>query len=671
MSLFLVPLLMVAPHPPAEGDDIETIEVHGRAIELIGTAQAASEGVVGYADFKDRPLARVGELVEVIPGAVATQHSGEGKANQYFLRGFNLDHGTDFAVSVDGVPLNLRTHGHGQGYLDLNFIIPELVERVDYRKGPYAADNGDFSSAGSARYKTYDRLENSFVEMSIGEDGYARAVAGLDIELDNGASLLLGGEAQNYDGPWDLDQDLRKRNLYAKFSQRNSDMAYSLAASFYDNSWTSTDQVPSRAIDSGLIGRFGAIDEDLGGETERYSLSGTMSLFHEGGAETNFSAYLVGYDFNLWSNFTYFLEDEVNGDEFEQRDKRTYMGGSVTHQRPFGDIFTLKAGADIRNDDIDELGLYQTAGRERLTTIREDEVEELSLVGWVQLQTDLTPDLRLTVGLRGDYYDADVTALSLPDNSGSADDSMLTPSVALAWKASHHLEFYANYGQGFHSNDVRGATITVDPLSGEAAETVPILVRSEGAEIGARYQYGALTATVSGFWLELDSELVFVGDAGTTEASDGSERYGMEANLFWKLDDWLALDAAATVTDATYKVAGDDEIPGAVRTTFSAGAIGYFGPLTVSARLRHFGSAPLIEDGSVESDPTSIVNLGATYDLAPFTLELDVLNLFDADDADISYFYESRLPGETSGVEDIHYHPVQPRQVRAGLRYSF
>lgn len=671
MSLFLVPLLMLAPHPPAEEGEIEEIAVHGRALELIGTAQAASEGVVGYADFKDRPLARVGELVEVIPGAVATQHSGEGKANQYFLRGFNLDHGTDFSVSVDGVPLNLRTHGHGQGYLDLNFIIPELVERVDYRKGPYAPDNGDFSSAGSARYKTYDRLDNSFVELSLGEDGYTRAVAGLDIELNSGAALLLGGEAQNYAGPWDLDQDLRKRNLYAKYSQKKADMAYSLVASFYDNSWNATDQVPARAIYSGLIGRFGTIDEDLGGETKRYSLSSQMNLFHADDSETTISAYFVGYEFSLWSNFTYFLEDEDNGDEFEQRDKRTYMGGSISHQRPLGDIFTLKTGADIRYDNIDELGLYQTAGRERLNTIREDEAEELSLAGWVQLQTDLTPDLRLTVGLRGDYYDADVTALSLPENSGSADDSMLTPSVALAWKASHHLEFYANYGQGFHSNDVRGATITVDPISEEAVDTVPILVRSEGAEIGARYQYGDFTATVSGFWLELDSELVFVGDAGTTEASDGSERYGIEANLFWKLDDWLALDAAATVTDAKYKVDGDDEIPGAVRSTFSAGAIGYFGPLTVSARLRHFGSAPLIEDGSVESEATSIINLGATYDLAPFTLELDVLNLFDADDADISYYYESRLTGEASGVEDLHFHPVQPRQIRAGVRYNF
>ena len=282
-------------HANAEEDDsrLDTVIVHGRGIDLIGEASAATEGVVGYADFEDRPLSRVGELVEVIPGAVATQHSGEGKANQYFLRGFNLDHGTDFSATVDGVPINLRTHGHGQGYLDLNFVIPEIVERVDYRKGPYSASNGDFSVAGSARYATYDRLDRNFVEVSAGEGGYLRGVAAGSFDLSPRTHLLLAGEAQAYDGPWVLEQDLQKINALAKLTHKEGNAYYEVAATAYDSSWTSTDQVPQRAVQTGLIDRFGFIDDDLGGETSRYSVSANAAFDHDDGGSTTVSAYAV------------------------------------------------------------------------------------------------------------------------------------------------------------------------------------------------------------------------------------------------------------------------------------------------------------------------------------------------------------------------------------------
>lgn len=264
--------------------DEDVIVVYGRSLALIGEAGAASEGVVGYADFEDRPLSRVGELVEVIPGVIATQHSGEGKANQYFLRGFNLDHGTDFSASLDGMPINLRTHGHGQGYLDLNFIIPELVERVDFRKGPYRASTGDFSAAGSANYSTYDSLERNFIEVSAGEFGYLRGVVAGDIKLGADTNLLLAVEGQTYDRPWVLDQDLKKLNGMAKLVHDAGPWHMEAVASAYDSEWTSTDQVPQRAIDSGLIDRFGFIDDDLGGETTRYALTGNAAYAHDGGA---------------------------------------------------------------------------------------------------------------------------------------------------------------------------------------------------------------------------------------------------------------------------------------------------------------------------------------------------------------------------------------------------
>ena len=334
----------------SESVTLETVTVYGRAIELIGEAGAASEGVVGYADFEDRPLSRVGELVEVIPGVVATQHSGEGKANQYFLRGFNLDHGTDFSASVDGVPVNLRTHGHGQGYLDLNFVIPEIVERVDFRKGPYRASTGDFSAAGSARYSTYDDLGEEFVELAVGEFGYVRGVAAGDFDLSDNTELLLALEAETYDGPWALDQDLEKLNAFAKIVHAAGPWRYELSASAYDSRWTATDQVPLRAVESGLIDRFGFIDPDLGGETTRLGLNAQAVYTHTDGAETELSAYAIDYDFSLFSNFTYLLDDPINGDEFEQLDERTYYGAALAHERAINDRLDLRLGAETRFD---------------------------------------------------------------------------------------------------------------------------------------------------------------------------------------------------------------------------------------------------------------------------------------------------------------------------------
>ncbi|MEM1106293.1 MAG: TonB-dependent receptor [Pseudomonadota bacterium] len=661
-----------ADDPPEADLELDTVSVFGRAISLLGSIESASSGVVGYEDFENRPLSRAGELVEVIPGVIATQHSGEGKGNQFFLRGFNLDHGTDFSIAVDGVPVNLRTHGHGQGYLDINFVIPELVERVDFRKGPYFADAGDFSAAGSARYKTYDTLEEGFAEVSIGENNFQRGVAASSFAIGDHSDLLLGLEAAAYDGPWVLEQDLTRFNGFAKLTHSHDSNHFHLIATAYDSEWTSTDQVPERAVDEGLIDRFGFIDDDLGGETTRFSVSGNASFEHAGGANTSWTAYAVAYDFRLFSNFTYFADDPVNGDEFEQRDRRIYYGGNVRHERALSERIGLSLGGEIRRDDIRDIGLFRTAARERLSTTRQDKVEQFSAGVYAIGDIELTDRLRAQIGLRGDYYDADVRSISLPENSGTESDTLVTPSASLIFQPNDTLGLFANYGRGFHSNDVRGATIQIDPVSGEAVDTVPILVEAEGAELGARVEVGRFNATAAVFWLDLESELVFVGDAGTTEVNDPTRRFGIETSAFWRATDWLVLDASAAFTDAEFDISGDEtEIPGAVDTVFAAGAVVFQGPMTFSARVRHFGEAPLIEDGSVSSDATTVVNAAATYDWASVSLGLELLNVFDAEDSDITYFFESQLPGEAEPVADRHFHPVEPRQVRATLRYRF
>lgn len=656
------------PEPePAERDSAEPqqIIVYGRGLEKIGIARSASQGTVGYADFDAVPISRIGELVENVPGLIATQHSGSGKANQLFLRGFNLDHGTDFAGFVDGVPINMRSHGHGQGYLDFNFLIPEAVERIDFRKGPYFADVGDFSAAGTAAFKTVDSFR-PFAEVQVGEFGFVRGVAGGSIGL-GGGDLLIVGDAQISDGPWLLDEDLERFSGLVKYSIGGETNRFSLQFNAYDARWTSTDQVPERAVASGLIDRFGNIDDDLGGSTTRLGF-----VFDGAVGDTTFSAYATRYEFELVSNFTYFLEDPVRGDEFVQRDKRWVLGGAVSHRLERGPV-AVNVGADLRHDAINEVGLFHSMDAVPVDTVRIDAIDQTGVGLYVDTQITITPGLRGFAGLRFDYQTVDVRS-DLAANSGNAGDDLFAPKFGLAWQALQALELYVNYGQSFHSNDARGATIAVDPVSGDPAQRVPLLVRAEGSELGARLETATLDASVVGFWLELDSELVFIGDGGATEPNGGSRRYGVEANLFWRLVPGVVIDAAYSYTDARFVGPGAsaDAIPGAVPDVIAAGvAVTPVPDLTITARVRHFGSAPLIEDRSVRSDATTLVNLAGHYDLGAMQLGVEVFNLFDSRDADITYFYESRLPGETDGVEDRHFHPVEPRQVRASLRYTF
>lgn len=650
------------PPQPAQPNPDEIV-VYGRAIEQIGVATSGSEGVVGFADFENRPISRAGELAENVPGLVATQHSGEGKANQYFLRGFNLDHGTDLAGFVDGAPINMRSHGHGQGYLDLNFLIPELVERIDYTKGPYHAKQGDFASAGSMAFTTKSRLPAPIAEAAVGSFGYYRALAAGSAEIGD-ATVLAAIEGTLENGPWVLDQNLKKGNAFVKYSAAQ----WSLGLSAYASRWTSTDQVPERAIASGLIPRLGFIDPDLGGKSGRVALT-----FNGNFGDTGVSAYAIGSRLRLTSNFTYFLDDPVGGDQFRQIDRRGVFGGSVRHEAQIGDI-KLRFGGEGRWDRIGKVGLYRTVAGSVVSTVRQDRVDEYSGAAYGEGELALTPALRLVLGLRGDVLGYNVCS-GLAANSGKGSDTILSPKAALAWRAAPGLELYANFGEGYHSNDVRGATITLDPATGDPADRVPVYARSRGAEVGARIERGTLTASLVAFYLTLQSELVFVGDAGATEPNDASRRFGGEAALFWRPAPWLTIDGTAALTRARFRGVplGLDRIPGAVPTIFGGGIAAVLGEgLTATVRLRHFGRAPLIEDGSQHSHATTLVNAGGYWQRGALRLGVDLLNVLNSKDADISYFYASRLPGEpVDGVEDRHIHPVESRQVRVSARLAF
>ncbi|MEP6473297.1 MAG: TonB-dependent receptor plug domain-containing protein [Gemmatimonadota bacterium] len=667
-------------HPAADTSKVvslETITVVGRSDDLIGTAGTASEGRVGAVDLQSRPISREGELLETVPGMIVTQHSGEGKANQYFVRGFNLDHGTDFQTRVEGMPVNMASHAHGQGYTDLNFLIPELVEFLDYKLGVYHADVGDFGSAGAAEFHLVHRLARPFASGTIGENGLARLAAGGSIRVGRG-DLLVAGEAKGYNGPWDRAEDIRKFSGVVHYSWESGASRFSILGMGYHNRWNSNDQIPLRAVEEGSITGLGQIDSTDGGNTQRYSLSGA---WHHDGASSTQDVTLFGIysDLSLYSDFTYFLDDPVHGDQFNQREHRVILGGNATHKQAMqalGVGHLLKIGAQTRADIINGLGLYHTERQQRIGTVRQDDVREWGSGVYAELESRWRPWFRSVLGGRADAYTFNVSS-DLPVNSGHRSAAIVSPKASLVFTASPKAEFYLSGGFGFHSNDARGTTITVDPGTGAAVDRVNPLVRSRGAEFGLRLSpVAGLRTTMSVWGLNLDSELLFTGDGGTTEPSAASRRGGITFANFYRATSQLALDADISFARARFHGvdAGQGHIPGALENVVAAGltwspkARGLFG----AVRLRHFGSYPLIEDNGVRAHATNLVSGEMGYLVkAGLRLRVEVLNLLNSSDDDIQYYYTSRLQGEPAGgVDDVHFHPVEPRQVRVSLVYG-
>ena len=652
-------------------------DIQNPAENLVGIAGAASQGAVTAEQLEVRPIRRPGEVLETVPGMVISQHSGEGKANQYYLRGFNLDHGTDFSTTVAGVPVNTPTGAHAHGYADVSFLIPELVSGVQFKKGPYFADEGDFSAAGAANVNYVNQLEQPLFELSGGDDGWRRAFAAASPRV-GGGHLLGAIELHHSDGPWVRPDNYQKVNGVLRFSRGDNRNGLSLTGMGYWADWDSTDQVAQRAVTSGQISRFGFLDPTDGGQSNRQSLALEYQR-SVGPSSLRATGFLLRNSLNLFSNFTYFLDDPEHGDQFEQAERRVAAGGRVTYRRlgHFFERHTESAiGLQVRRDWLDPIGLYHNAARRRLSTTREDQVGQTMTGVYGQTEIEWTRSLRTTVGARADWYQFDVESHNLL-NSGSGSDALVSPKFGAVFAPWSGTEIYANAGMGFHSNDARGAVIRVDPTSGDPVSPVTPLVRAKGAEVGFRtVRVRGLQSTVALWYLGLDSELLFVGDAGTTEAGRPSRRVGVEWTNYARLRPWLAFDADLAWTRARLR---DDDpagnfISGALDRVISAGVtVEPTQPIFGSLRVRHFGPRALIEDASVTSRSTTLWNGELGYRLSDRArLVLEVFNIFDADASDIDYFYASRLPGEPEeGVEDLHTHPALPRSAWIGLRVSF
>jgi outer membrane receptor protein involved in Fe transport len=650
-----------APAVPAQPQGVEEIVVFGRSLDRHGVAQAASEGAVGGADLVVRPMLRVAELLEAVPGMVAVQHSGSGKANQYFLRGFNLDHGTDFTTYVDGVPWNLRSHGHGQGYLDVNGLVPEVVERIDYRKGPYRADTGDFAMAGASFISTIPRLPAPFASVEAGDDHWTRLAAGGTADLAGDGALTGIVERRTGDGPWELEESLRHVALWSKYTRPTAAGTLTATLSGYDARWRPTEQIPERAIGTAACeDPFCTLDPTPRGRTTRWIAGTTLE-----GAAWRASGYAQFYDWAMQSNPT--LDFQIN-----QFDRRWTFGGSYAHTLVDDARIGIVGGAEFRHDDIRDVGVDAFDAGRRVAGIGRNAIDETSAAAYGEARWSPLAGLRLLAGLRADSYAFDVDARAPGSADGSRTDSRLSPKAGVAWAATDALELYANWGRGFHSNDARGVVDATSPVAGMAPGT--------GYEGGLRAGIGPLTLTASQWWLELDSELIFVGDSNSVEPRGASRRRGYEFTLFWQPLDWLGIDAVYTGSRARYRANPEGRhVEQSVENAGQFGIAATRGAFEASLRIRHLGEYALTPDNAQRADTHTTVNARGAWSLGRFTVYAEVLNLLDDDGQDIVYWYEAYVPGvdppgQTSAdidcaVADCRVSRAEePRTVRAGVR---
>ena len=665
-----------APDPSATPGQPATIIVTGSRLSQLGIADSANAGVVTGKQLAARTVYRPGELLEVTPGLIVSQHSGEGKANQFYLRGFNLDHGTDLRTTIDGMLVNQRSHSHGQGWSDVNWLIPELAGTLDYHKGPYAAEDGDFAAAGSVSVHYVDTLPKTLVSLGVGENGYRRGlIAGSSAAP--GGNLLYALELFHNDGPFTKGDNFRKINGVLRYSRGTEASGFNITGMAYNATYNATDQIPKRAVDAGTLNRFSSIDPTDGGKVHRYSLSAAWHQSTEN-TTTKVNAYIINNRLRIYSNFTYFLDDPVNGDQFAQPDNRTDMTLNASHSwrgSLLGNRSDTTVGIQLQRDAIRN-GLLDTKARRELSETRRDRIKETSVGAYFENTTHWAEKFRTVLGLREDYYRFDVNS-SLEANSGKTHASLVSPKLGLIFGPWSKTEFYLNAGAGFHSNDARGTVITVDPKSGDPADRVPGLVRAKSVEAGIRTEIiPRLQSTLSLYGLDFDSELIFQGDAGTTSAGRPSRRVGIEFSNYYKPTDWLTIDADIAYAKARFRDADPvgRRIPGAVEGVASlAASVDNLGPYFGALQFRYFGPRPLIEDNSVRSKSTTTLNGRVGYKIGPdIKVELEGFNLLNSKSSAIDYYYQSRLPNEgPDGENDIHFHPIESRSARLTLNVGF
>ncbi|MEM9835087.1 MAG: TonB-dependent receptor [Bacteroidota bacterium] len=656
----------------ADLDDVYRVVLEEASFDLgqVVVSQNNKElNVVASIDVELAPVRTSQELLRRVPGLFIGQHAGGGKAEQIFLRGFDIDHGTDISISVDGMPVNMVSHAHGQGYADMHFIIPETLDKIDFGKGPYYAEQGNFNTAGYVDFTTKRRLENSQIGLDIGQFNTIRALGMISLLDTFNQSAYIATEYSVTDGPFESPQNFYRTNIMGKYSARlPNGTSISLLASHFDSEWDASGQVPQRAVDSGLITRFGAIDDTEGGSTSRtnFALNATHPL--PDGSFLRSNAYLSNYDFELFSNFTFFLEDPDNADQIRQQEERTIFGVETSWNKSVfigGNETLLKIGGGFRADDVNNIGLSRTANRRTLLeSIQQGEVVEKNYYGFASAALEVGNWL-FQPALRYDYFEFNyVDALATQYDNQSQSASILAPKMSVVYDAAQNIQLFAKAGFGFHSNDTRVVL----------QESRDILPAAFGVDVGALFKPGKrIIANVALWHLYLEQEFVYVGDAGIVEPSGETRRQGIDLGIRYQIADWLYANADGTYTYA--RSLGDPEgenlIPLAPIYTAVGGLTVQKDKFTSRLEVRYLGDRPANEDDSIVAEGYTVVDWSANYDFGRVNLGFQIENLFDVDWNETQFATESRLRDEPTSFEEIHFTPGFPFFFKSTLRYNF
>lgn len=639
--------------------------------QMVVTPDLETQHQIAQVDLVTNPVNSSQEILRKVPGLFIGQHAGGGKAEQIFLRGFDIDHGTDVNISVDGMPVNMVSHAHGQGYADLHFLIPETIDNITYGKGPYDANKGDFATAGYVDFKTYDRLESNMASVEVGSFNRVRTVGMFNL-LDSveNKDAYIAGEYFITDGPFNSPQNFNRINLMGKYSARFKNQTLQLQASYFDSKWDASGQIPERAVEQGLIDRFGAIDDTEGGQTGRINLLAKHSKLINDNTIVNSRAYFTHYDFELYSNFTFYLNDPINGDQIKQKETRNIIGyeTNIFHNTHLGGFNVgITSGIGFRYDNIDDIELSHTLNRQTtLETYMLGDIDESNMYAFSSVEFQkgkwmINPSLRLDY-FKFDYYDK----LAEEYSTQSQNKTRLSPKLNISYSPNNNLQWYLKSGIGFHSNDARVVV---------AEEGEDILPAAYGSDLGTIYKPTKNLMINAALWyLYLQQEFVYVGDEGVVETSGRTARKGIDIGLRYQPISWLYLD-----TDLNYAHArsideedGNNYIPLAPSFT-STGGISLQHPsgLNAGLRYRYLHDRPANEDNSVTAEGYFITDVNVGYKWKNLSLNMVVENIFDIDWYETQFYTTSQLLGETSPVSEIHYTPGSPINFRIKAAISF
>ena len=623
-------------------------------------------------DLNIRPVNSTQEVLRKVPGLIIGQHAGGGKAEQLFLRGFDIDHGTDISISVDGMPVNMVSHAHGQGYSDLHFLIPETVNKIDFGKGPYYAQEGDFNTAGYVDFSTRDYLRDSQISMSVGDFNSLRTLGLFNIlEHTKNQNAYIATEFISSDGPFESSQNFNRFNIFGKYVIYTPENAkVSLSASHFTSRWDASGQIPQREVDNGNITRFGAIDDTEGGETERTNLNVEFSKPISDKTTLKSNAFYSHYAFELYSNFTFFLEDPINGDQIRQKEDRHIYGANttITHNTFLGETeMTLTSGLGFRYDIVADVELSRTLNRRTtLESISLGDINQTNIDAFVNAEFEFGK-LTIAPALRLDYFkllynDKLQTAYTLQSET----KTIVSPKLNLFYDVKENLQLYVKSGIGFHSNDTR---VVVTNLGED------ILPRAYGLDVGDVWKPTKKMVVNTALWyLFLEQEFVYVGDAGIVEPSGKTERFGIDLGIRYQFNDWLFLDTDATYTKARSleAVAGEDFIPLAPDFTMAGGLfVNNLNSFSGGIRYRYIDDRPANEENSLIAKGYFVTDFNANYTFNNITLGLVIENMFNLEWNETQFATESRLQNEAQSVEEIHFTPGTPFFIKGSISYRF